>query len=298
MVRREPSRRSASRIDAICRRAASRRQATSPVCVANNACSSLALQESRYFAFKVLQTGQPPSSNRFAGRGKDRFPATSWQPGETGVPLLDGSLGSFGCKRGGTGTWASSLTRAISCDSASTWSRNRVCPNPRSSDLNFGSHGAPKVCQSAPGSHPIAGHGRELRYGGAMPRAIPLTREQIQEALESAYGQVSTAAELLNISSRTLARRLAADPTLRPPPPTDPSWERALAGDAVLRAGNDPVKMFNRYADRIDWIEIERDLPIELTPEVVRTLFQSFRREDIQVVTPPYRPRKTRKAGG
>ncbi len=38
-------------------------------------------------------------SNRFAGKGEDRFAATDWAPGETGAPLLAGTLGAFECKR-------------------------------------------------------------------------------------------------------------------------------------------------------------------------------------------------------
>lgn len=49
--------------------------------------------------FNVLQIFQQQASNRFAGNGEDRSAATSWQAGETGVPLLTGSLGSFECKR-------------------------------------------------------------------------------------------------------------------------------------------------------------------------------------------------------
>lgn len=69
------------------------------VCVANSAGSAAALKEADFFAINVLQTSQQPSSNRFAGKGEDRFGNTAWHPGETGVPLLDGSLGSFECKR-------------------------------------------------------------------------------------------------------------------------------------------------------------------------------------------------------
>ncbi len=69
------------------------------VCVANTAGSAAALQQASHFAVNVLQTSQLPTSNRFAGKGEDRFAATSWQLGETGVPVLEGSLVSFECKR-------------------------------------------------------------------------------------------------------------------------------------------------------------------------------------------------------
>ncbi|NJS14741.1 MAG: flavin reductase family protein [Sphingopyxis sp.] len=69
------------------------------VCIANTAGSAPVLREAAHFGVNVLQIGQQPASNRFAGRGEDRFAATAWGPGETGVPLLDGSLVSFECKR-------------------------------------------------------------------------------------------------------------------------------------------------------------------------------------------------------
>lgn len=69
------------------------------VSIANTAGSASALQAASHFVVNVLQTGQQLASNRFAGKGEDRFATTPWRPGETGMPLLDGSLGSFECKR-------------------------------------------------------------------------------------------------------------------------------------------------------------------------------------------------------
>lgn len=69
------------------------------VCIANGAGTAPILRKAEHFAVNMLQTSQQPTSNRFAGKGEDRFAATQWQEGETGVPLLDGSLGSFECKR-------------------------------------------------------------------------------------------------------------------------------------------------------------------------------------------------------
>lgn len=69
------------------------------VSIANNAGSAAALKQAEHFVVNVLQTSQQPSSNRFAGKGEDRFATTPWHPGESGMPLLDGSLGSFECKR-------------------------------------------------------------------------------------------------------------------------------------------------------------------------------------------------------
>jgi len=69
------------------------------VCIANSAGSADVLHTADCFAVNVLQIGQQPTSNRFAGKGEDRFAATPWAPGDGGVPVLSGSLASFECKR-------------------------------------------------------------------------------------------------------------------------------------------------------------------------------------------------------
>ena len=69
------------------------------VCIANNAGSAAVLREAEHFAVNVLQIGQQPTSNRFAGKGEDRFAATGWEIGEFGTPVLSGSLSSFECAR-------------------------------------------------------------------------------------------------------------------------------------------------------------------------------------------------------
>jgi flavin reductase (DIM6/NTAB) family NADH-FMN oxidoreductase RutF len=69
------------------------------VCVANNAGSATVLREAQRFAVNVLQIGQQPTSNRFAGKGEDRFANTPWEVGEFGTPVLTGSLSSFECAR-------------------------------------------------------------------------------------------------------------------------------------------------------------------------------------------------------
>lgn len=69
------------------------------VCIANSAGSAEALREAEHFAVNVLQIGQQPVSNLFASRSEDRFGGTGWSGGESGAPVLDGSLGSFECKR-------------------------------------------------------------------------------------------------------------------------------------------------------------------------------------------------------
>jgi flavin reductase (DIM6/NTAB) family NADH-FMN oxidoreductase RutF/pimeloyl-ACP methyl ester carboxylesterase len=69
------------------------------VCVANSAGTGAVLREAERFAVNVLQIGQQPASNRFAGRGEDRFATTPWEIGEFGTPVLHGSLSSFECAR-------------------------------------------------------------------------------------------------------------------------------------------------------------------------------------------------------
>lgn len=69
------------------------------VCIAKNAGSAPHLQSTQKFGVNVLQIGQQPASNRFASKVEDRFAGIDWTMGETGVPLLDGSLVSFECER-------------------------------------------------------------------------------------------------------------------------------------------------------------------------------------------------------
>jgi flavin reductase (DIM6/NTAB) family NADH-FMN oxidoreductase RutF len=69
------------------------------VCVANNARTASVLRNVACFGVNVLQIGQQPSSNQFANFRGDRFADMAWSHGETGVPLLNGSLVSFECSR-------------------------------------------------------------------------------------------------------------------------------------------------------------------------------------------------------
>jgi flavin reductase (DIM6/NTAB) family NADH-FMN oxidoreductase RutF/pimeloyl-ACP methyl ester carboxylesterase len=68
------------------------------VCIANSASSAAVMRSAERFAVNVLQIGQQPTSNRFAGRGEDRFANTPWEVGEFGTPVLSGSLASFECE--------------------------------------------------------------------------------------------------------------------------------------------------------------------------------------------------------
>jgi flavin reductase (DIM6/NTAB) family NADH-FMN oxidoreductase RutF/pimeloyl-ACP methyl ester carboxylesterase len=69
------------------------------VCIANNAGSAETLRIAEHFAVNVLQIGQQPVSNLFAGKSEDRFAGTRWEVGEYGAPILPSSLGIFECKR-------------------------------------------------------------------------------------------------------------------------------------------------------------------------------------------------------
>lgn len=69
------------------------------VCIASAGRSAALLRATPHFGVNVLQTGQQAASTRFAGKGEDRFATVPWTRGETGVPLLDGSLVSFECRR-------------------------------------------------------------------------------------------------------------------------------------------------------------------------------------------------------
>jgi flavin reductase (DIM6/NTAB) family NADH-FMN oxidoreductase RutF len=68
------------------------------VCIANGAGSAPVMRVADRFAVNVLQIGQQLTSNRFAGKGEDRFAATPWARGEFGTPVLSGSLASFECE--------------------------------------------------------------------------------------------------------------------------------------------------------------------------------------------------------
>jgi flavin reductase (DIM6/NTAB) family NADH-FMN oxidoreductase RutF/pimeloyl-ACP methyl ester carboxylesterase len=69
------------------------------VCIANTAGSAPVLRGATRFAVNVLQIGQQPTSNRFAGKGEDRFAATPWEKGEFDSPVLLGSLTAFECEQ-------------------------------------------------------------------------------------------------------------------------------------------------------------------------------------------------------
>jgi flavin reductase (DIM6/NTAB) family NADH-FMN oxidoreductase RutF len=52
---------------------------------------------SSYFGINVLAENQRDLSERFARKNHDRFNGLAWHRGETGVPLLPGTLASIEC---------------------------------------------------------------------------------------------------------------------------------------------------------------------------------------------------------
>jgi flavin reductase (DIM6/NTAB) family NADH-FMN oxidoreductase RutF len=55
-------------------------------------------RQARYFGLSILRAHQRALSERFATRLDDRFESLAWSRGETGVPLLDGSLATIECQ--------------------------------------------------------------------------------------------------------------------------------------------------------------------------------------------------------
>ncbi len=52
----------------------------------------------RYFGINVLSEDQQELSERFARKGEDRFNGLPWEPGQTGVPLIPGTLAGIECE--------------------------------------------------------------------------------------------------------------------------------------------------------------------------------------------------------
>jgi len=67
------------------------------VAIAHSASVIEAFRSARYFGVNVLAAGQRALSERFALKGHDRFDGLAWHPGETGVPLLPGTLAEIEC---------------------------------------------------------------------------------------------------------------------------------------------------------------------------------------------------------
>ena len=68
------------------------------ICVDNRANIIDHFKAASSFGINVLSTTQEHLSNRFAGKGQDRFEGVEWAPGRLGVPLLIGTLARFECQ--------------------------------------------------------------------------------------------------------------------------------------------------------------------------------------------------------
>lgn len=70
------------------------------VCLNDSAETGEGIQESGYFAVNILSSEQESVSNNFAGGNsmQERFGATPWSSGVTGVPVLDETLATLECK--------------------------------------------------------------------------------------------------------------------------------------------------------------------------------------------------------
>jgi flavin reductase (DIM6/NTAB) family NADH-FMN oxidoreductase RutF len=67
------------------------------VAVGHSASVFEAFREARFFAVNVLSAGQRALSDRFARQGENRFDGLDWHAGETGAPVVSGTLAEIEC---------------------------------------------------------------------------------------------------------------------------------------------------------------------------------------------------------
>jgi flavin reductase (DIM6/NTAB) family NADH-FMN oxidoreductase RutF/pimeloyl-ACP methyl ester carboxylesterase len=67
------------------------------VCIAHKASGHPVFATSKSFAINVLNEGQKAASGIFASKAADKFASVAWHAGQTGSPVLDGSVASFDC---------------------------------------------------------------------------------------------------------------------------------------------------------------------------------------------------------
>ncbi|PWJ94696.1 flavin reductase (DIM6/NTAB) family NADH-FMN oxidoreductase RutF [Mesorhizobium loti] len=67
------------------------------VCIAKKALGHSAFSTSKGFAINILSESQKAQSGIFASKAADKFASVAWQPGQTGNPLIDGSVAVFDC---------------------------------------------------------------------------------------------------------------------------------------------------------------------------------------------------------
>src|SRR5712692_3461829 len=69
------------------------------ICVDHRSKLLECFRERNHFGINVLHQSQRYLSERFAGRGYDRFEGVDWYPGQTGAPLLPNALATIECRR-------------------------------------------------------------------------------------------------------------------------------------------------------------------------------------------------------
>lgn len=69
------------------------------ICVDHRSVLLESFRQSEHFGINILHHSQRSLSDRFAGRGYDRFEGVDSYPGQTGVPLLPDALATIECKR-------------------------------------------------------------------------------------------------------------------------------------------------------------------------------------------------------
>lgn len=67
------------------------------VCIAKKALGHQAFSTSKGFAINILSEDQKAASGIFASKAADKFASVAWQPGQTGNPLIEGSVAVFDC---------------------------------------------------------------------------------------------------------------------------------------------------------------------------------------------------------
>ncbi|TPL01524.1 MULTISPECIES: alpha/beta fold hydrolase [unclassified Mesorhizobium] len=67
------------------------------VCIAKKALGHQAFSTSRGFAINILSEAQKAASGIFASKAADKFASVAWRSGQTGNPLIDGSVAVFDC---------------------------------------------------------------------------------------------------------------------------------------------------------------------------------------------------------
>jgi flavin reductase ActVB len=67
------------------------------ICLGHAVTNIEEFRRSRYFSLSFLRAEQLDLSKHFAEKGQDRFNDVPWCPGETGAPLIRGTLGVLEC---------------------------------------------------------------------------------------------------------------------------------------------------------------------------------------------------------